>query len=135
MELSELREIYEIYDAELAEAVKKSGLFSGVLGFGTCRDPRADRCNEKFYESVKQWVDGFLATVPSPEKVMEAAEVILWSAARSSGKMSYWYKLAAQSHAIKLLPYLTESMLADLERSYTGMPIPKKTGCQFRKSW
>ena len=118
MELSELRGIYERYDAELAEAVKKAGLFSGVLGFGTGRDPRADSCNGEFYESVERWVDGFLEGSPGPEEALEAAEVILWAAAASSGKTSYWYKLAAQGHAMKLLPCLTGPMLADLERRY-----------------
>ena len=125
MELTQLEEIYAAYDRELAEANRKSSIFSGLFGQNTMNDPRYAPCNKTFYESTGSWVTAFARSAPSQEELLRACRFLTEAAAKRLNTSTYWYTLVAQGYLKELIPLMTPANRAILAREYSHL-YPKR---------
>lgn len=118
-----LKARYAQYHQEAQAAWEKAGLCDGLFGMGA--DPRKHPCHDDFYNSIGQWVTGFLASEPEASACLEAAQWILKQPADYKDQNIFWYLYAAQKHALPLIPLLPAAACRDLLAWYEGT-YPKR---------
>lgn len=137
--LDTLKEYYSNYDEEAkriaAEAAGKPGFF------GMSRDPKNDQAHVRFYESIGQLVDYFLAVGQEPGDIVEAARFLLGAAAERREMDSFWFTYAAQSHVSAMIPHMSAADCRELadwyDTRYTKlerMPAQRQVYKQLRRA-
>ena len=114
-----LRRIYEEYGQKLARVKAQASPASGL--FGTYSEVKNAPCHQEFYDGVGAWVEAFLQTGPDEEAVFRAAEWILRGA---EGREDPWFYIAAQGHALALIPLLSPAHRQQLLLRY-GEAYPR----------
>ena len=104
---SELERIYNEYIA-FADTLPRPSILNQFRQSGQ-PDPSQHPRHQEFYDQAEAWVRGFLLEGPGREAVLPVLELILLSPAQNSKKTAYWYLVAAQRHALILLPELAEA--------------------------
>lgn len=102
--MEQLKALYEDYAQKALEVRKKARLFDGVMGFGD--DPRKHPCHEAFYHAVKEWVEAFAASTPSPEEANDAISFLIEAPAHNREGECYWFMYANMVFMEPLIPYL-----------------------------
>lgn len=120
--LSDLQKIYYDYEQELAEAHRKSSIFSGIMGQGTLNDPRSAPCNQKFLADTEAWVKAFAASAPEEAAAEQVCRWILDAAKEHRNRPAYWHYLVAQGYVKELIPVLSaaccQALAADYNKQY-----------------
>lgn len=105
-QLQQLEKLFGDYRQKVIEIRKKSRFFDGVFGLGD--DPKKNPCHEAFYQAVKEWVDTFAASSPSPETANAAVSFLLETPAHNRESESYWFMYAVMAFIDPLIPYLNK---------------------------
>ena len=118
MELSELKAIYDAYGEALAQAHRKSSIFSGFFGQRSADDPRSHPCNRDFYEKTGDWISRFAASAVDEQRMLEVSRFVLNAAVNNEGRPTYWYFLVSQEYITALVPRMMPESCADLAAEY-----------------
>lgn len=118
MEISELQAIYTAYGEALAQAHRRSSIFSGLFGQGSFDDPRSNPCNREFYEKTGDWIRRFAASHPEQPSVLEVSRFVLDAAVNHQKEPTYWYFLVCQGYVKELLPLLPPDSCAELAAEF-----------------
>ena len=121
--ISQLKNIYVDYDKMVLQITDSTSVLARAFNFGL--NARNHPCHQEFYDTVGAWVHAFLETAPAPETVYEAAEHIITASTRYENEDSCAYMLAAQAHAMELIPLLSSERRAQL-RDWFDARYPKK---------
>lgn len=118
--MEQLHLLFENYIA-FANSQPRESLLSKLVQ-DRREDPAAHPAHMAFFQDVAQWTASFIASHPSPETLSAALDVLLFTAPRHKDTPAYWYLVAVQRHALKLIPLLTEevqrSIGARFDRQY-----------------
>lgn len=114
--LEQLKTLFQDYILFAQELRANTSPMKMAMGFGA--EEHGHPGHKKFYDSVAQWVDTFLAGVPSEDEVVAALDVILFSAAEYPKKAAYWYFVAVQSHGSALIPLLSDDAREKMRERY-----------------
>lgn len=125
-----LRKLFQDYIDYAGELREKTASIKSVLGF---REQEIyDSGHKKFDQDVELWVDTFSKTSPSQEALVEALDILLFSAVGYEEKSPFWYLCAVQRHGLKLIALLEDGpraeMLSRFESCYPRgkrLPIQK----------
>jgi hypothetical protein len=105
-DLSSLKNRYLDYQAYTKELFSKAKFTDGFFGFGD--DPRKDKGHTQFFDEVGQIVEALSQESLSPEEAAEAVQFILNAPSLAEdNKTMEWMLIAAQQHAIPLVPFLS----------------------------
>ena len=102
--MEQLKALYTNYAQTVLDLRKKARIFDGIMGFGD--DPKKNPCHEAFYYAVKDWVDAFVATSPTPEQAMEVASFLLETPAHNRESESYWFMYTNVCFIEPIIPYI-----------------------------
>ena len=102
--MEQLKTLYAEYHQKVTDLRQKAHFFDGIMGFGD--DPKKDPCHEAFYHAVKNWVEAFAATCPSPEDANEVASFLIEAPAHNREAESYWFMYANMVFIEALIPYI-----------------------------
>ena len=72
----------------------------------------------EFYNAVKRWTACFLEKPHELPEIVQALEIILFSAAEHDKSAALWYLIAAQEHAKPLLDLLPPQQKQALRKQY-----------------
>ena len=100
----ELKAIYEEYIA-FGDTLPLPSILNQFRQSGQ-PDPANHPRHQAFYEEVEDWVREFARRDPHRDAMLPVLEQLLFSAGECNGKAAYWYVLAAQRHALLLIPRL-----------------------------
>jgi hypothetical protein len=105
-DLSILTNRYLDYHDYTKELFSKAKFADGLFGFGD--DPRKDKGHTQFFDEVGQIVEALSQESLSPEEAAEAVQFILTAPSLAEdNKTMEWMLIAAQQHAIPLVPFLS----------------------------
>lgn len=137
--MENLRQMYADYLAEADKVRKNASVFAGLFGMGD--DPRKHPCHEIFYGNVEKWVRDFLASAPTPEQAMEAAQFVLEQPKQNAGKEGYWFLYACIGFIRGMIHLLRKEdckLLAErMSQLYTRaeqMPVQRETLKMLQKA-
>ena len=114
--MQELKAIYDRYKEEYKAVRDQAPRFDGFLGFGS--STKKDGCHNRFFQSVTQWVQEFLAEQPDQEFVGEVVNWILTAAVEHKGKPEYWFMYAAHGLCKEMVPLLSASQCKQFQELY-----------------
>ena len=110
--MDSLRTLFQDYIAYAGQLREETASVKSVLGL---RDREIyDSGHKTFDRGVADWVSAFAKTSPSQEDLLEALDILLFSALGYEGRSPYWYLCAVQRHAVLLIPLLNEDSKAKL---------------------
>ena len=146
-----LQKLFQDYITYAGKLREETASFKAVLGL---RDREIyDAGHKEFDKAVEEWVEAFRRKNPGQEELLQALQIILFTAAGYEEKAPFWYLCAVQRHSMKLIPLLEEPgrkvLEENFEEKYPGgrrLPIQKdiyqllqngsdKKKKGFRKFW
>ena len=121
-----LKNLFQDYIAYAGQLREETASVKSVLGL---RDREIyDAGHKRFDKAVETWVEEFCREDHSQEMLMQALDVILFTAVGYEEKAPFWYLCAVQRHAEKLIPLLDEAhctvLLEQFERQYPSGKLP-----------
>lgn len=122
-----LRRLFQDYISYAGKLREETASVKSVLGF---REREIyDSGHKTFDLAVEAWVDAFRESSPSQEALLEALDILLFSAVGYEGKAPYGYLCAVQRHGEKLIELLSpenrREMLARFDAHYPrGQRLP-----------
>ncbi|MGN0977588.1 MAG: hypothetical protein ACI4PH_05980 [Faecousia sp.] len=125
-----LQKLFQDYIAYAGKLREETASIKAVLGF---REREIyDSGHKDFDKAVEAWVEAFRRENPSQPELVQALDILLFSAVGYEGKAPFGYLCAVQRHALKLIPLLDEAgrttVLARFEAQYPSgrrLPIQK----------
>lgn len=125
-----LRKLFQDYIAYAGKLREETATVKSVLGL---REREIyDAGHKAFDKAVEDWAEAFCQGSHSQEELLQALEIILFTAIGYEEKSPFWYLCAVQRHAAKLIPLLDDSHRAALrvqfEEQYPSgrrLPIQK----------
>lgn len=121
--MQELKAIYDRYKEEYKAVRDKAPRFDGILGFAS--STKKDACHHRFFQSVTQWVQEFLAEEPDQEAVGEAVEWILSASIEHKKKPEYWFMYAVHGLCKEMVPLLSADQCKQFQDLYDAN-FPKR---------
>ncbi len=104
-EFEDLKKRYADYLAFCGELPKKYSRAAGLLGVGA--GPKDDPGHEAFFDEAKVLADALAAAAPTPDVAREAVDFMLKAEFKNEDdELARWMLLAAQAHAIPIIPFL-----------------------------
>ena len=125
-----LQKLFQDYIAYAGKLREETASVKSVLGL---RDREIyDAGHKEFDKAVEDWAEAFCQRTCSQEELLQALEVILFTAVGYEEKAPFWYLCAVQRHAVKLIPLLDDphrtALRIRFEEQYPGgrrLPIQK----------
>jgi len=137
--VEKLEALYQEY-AAFANSLPQISPVKKLLQGGHSESERHP-AHRAFYDAVEAWVKSFAAGESEQEARVKALEVLLFAAADYKKKPPYWYMIAAQRHALALIPGLEEEKRAYLAERYrmcypfnTQLPVQQEVEKLLRGS-
>lgn len=111
-----LRTLFQDYIAYAGQLREETASVKSVLGL---RDREIyDSGHKTFDRAVEDWVNAFAETNPSQEDLLEALDILLFSAVGYEGRAPYWYLCAVQRHAGPLISLLSSDSRENMQERF-----------------
>ena len=119
MEIRDLEDCYNAYEEAVRQAVRKAGPADGLLGMKSSVE--SDPCHEAFYGRVGELTAELAESLrlqPDPDTAAKAVRFLLEAKLNYPEKHMVWMCMAAEKHALPLIPLLSRDAAGDLLALY-----------------